>query len=162
MVDGKVLEWFRKGVLGGNKFCSSGKPKGVWTKPVIAMGEPFDLNEIVATQLDEETCEDTTDVVLPVAEGKTLKKRKYMSQSAPCKDMIKWVHTESGLVPFVLNNQTQVVHSGRSEMTVTRSRGHAGEIVQVTCIKGCATNCGEPGVQCQCLCHLLQEHYLSR
>ena len=75
------------------------------------MGEPIDLDGIIASQLDADTCEEIPDVMLPVA----VKRAKYMSQSAPCKDMTKWVQAESGPVPFVMNNQTQVVHSAMLE-----------------------------------------------
>lgn len=98
---------------------------------------------------------------LPIAvlEPSPKKPRLEIGPRDCSRDRIKWIPcpTGSGLVPFVRNADTQVVHSGRCQMEVVKAGAVA---THVQCLSGCAPEgCG---AQCTCLCHLPREYYHER
>lgn len=79
------------------------------------------------------------------------------------KDGIRWIPASTGLVPFVRNGETGVVHSGRFQMKVVP----VGSVSLVQCLSGCTDQCGQllctgESDGCQCLCHLLRAYYTER
>ena len=72
-------------------------------------------------------------------------------------DRIRWIPGEHGLIPFVRNGETKVVHSGTYQMEVFK----VGSATVVQCLSGCPSehNCAS---SCQCLCHLLKSYYIER
>lgn len=85
------------------------------------------------------------------------KKAKLMIQKDCSRDAIRWVPTSTGLVPFVKNADTQIVHTGRCQMKVVP----CGAVSIVQCLSGCESElgCGGEGAGCTCLCHLLKAYY---
>ena len=73
--------------------------------------------------------------------------------------MVKWIHTENDLVPFVMDKDSKVVYCGKVKMQVFTTDG----IATVICLKGCHWNCpGHHVGHCGCHCHTLQWHYRTR
>lgn len=97
------------------------------------------------------------DVHQPECEVATKKPRLETGPRSCFGDKIKWVNAPTGLVPFVLNAETQVVHCGRDQMEIER----IGSCTLIKCLSGCHPECSE-GSGCQCLCHLLRAYYMGR
>ena len=120
------------------------------------------------TQLDSCAELDGNSPVLPVAEDKgsepLAKKPRQEGNLAQQKDIIKWLSCPSGdgLLPFVMNGRSKVVHCGRDEMILERTLTANGQASAVLCVKGCVPRCGGAGGECTCSCHILRAHYLSR
>lgn len=127
-----------------------------------AMAEQTQLDSV--NELDNSGNElDSSEGVVVVSEGECsppAKRPKYYETGPKdgSGDRIKWVNSPGGLVPFVLNAETDVIHSGRSQMKVERV-GAATALVQ--CLSGCDADCSE-GSGCTCLCHLLRAYYVER
>lgn len=83
-------------------------------------------------------------------------------QKETSKDRIKWIPspTGSGIIPFVKDWDTQLVHSGRCKMELSKIDGST----VVECMSGCGfrLTCGGEGAGCTCLCHLLRSYYEQR
>lgn len=72
---------------------------------------------------------------------------------------VKWIVSGPDLVPFVMNQDNQIIHCGRTKMQVFSTDG----IATVICLKGCHWNCpGHDKGHCGCHCHTLQWHYRTR
>ena len=83
----------------------------------------------------------------------------FANAEIPTEFRVKWIKLSTGLVPFVMNGTTGIVHCGKSQMKVFTTDG----IATVLCLRGCHWNC--PGHQkghCGCHCHILQWHYNTR
>lgn len=77
----------------------------------------------------------------------------------PSNFRVKWVVSGPDLVPFVMNQDTQIIYCGRTKMKVFSTDG----IATVICLKGCHWNCpGHEKGHCGCHCHTLQWHYRTR
>ena len=109
------------------------------------------------TQLDTQE-EDPP--VPPVASEDQVSKKARVESTESGNDWIKWVEGPDGPIPFVKRGQTGLVHCGRSVMSIQRSEWD--QLVVVTCVAGCDPTCGSMFPDCNCLCHVLQEHYSSR
>ena len=85
---------------------------------------------------------------------------QWAQEQIPKNNMVKWVPTPKGLIPFVLNPETDVLRCGEVRMKLFLRDGPGKTVL---CIRGCAWNCpGHKSLECQCTCHLLQSHYDSR
>ncbi len=109
------------------------------------------------TQLDTQE-EDPP--VPPVASEDQVSKKARVESTESGNDWIKWVEGPDGCIPFVKRGQTGLVHCGRSVMSIQRSEWD--QLVVVTCVAGCDPTWGSMFPDCNCLCHVLQEHYSSR
>lgn len=137
-----------------------------------AMVEPTQLDSGVEI-LDEEPprsmdpthkdrCAQTVDEEpqsLPIAEANPSQKRmKLEIGHRDCtKDAIRWIPCEEGLVPFVKNGGTEIVHSGRCQMRVLQNEA-CQAVKHVQCLSGCPPECSGHLSGCQCLCHLLRAY----
>ena len=114
------------------------------------------------TQLDSESIvvveEDHTSLPI-LCDGEPAPKRLRLEIGPrDCsQDRIRWIPGEHGLIPFVRNGETKVVHSGTYQMEVFK----LGSATVVQCLSGCPSehNCAS---SCQCLCHLLKSYYIER
>ena len=91
-----------------------------------------------------------------------VKKAKLDPGPRDCsRDCIRWVATPTGLVPFVKNGETQIIHSGKCQMRVDVV---TEKVKLVVCLSGCGSGpeyeCGM--AHCSCLCHLLRAFYAER
>ena len=81
------------------------------------------------------------------------------NQEIPKEFRVKWVKTSVGLVPFVRDEATSIVHCGKCQMQVFTVDG----IATVICLRGCHWECkGHNKNHCGCHCHILQWHYNTR
>ena len=105
---------------------------------------------------------------LPFAEKEPVQKKARLETissstepaATPSAFRVKWVQTAHGLVPFVRNEDTQIVHCGLVQMKVFSDWGGPPTVL---CKKGCHWDCpGHTKNHCGCHCHLLQWHYQSR
>ena len=80
------------------------------------------------------------------------------------KPYVKWVYTPQGVVPYVLDKETNFIHCGFVKMKMmVNSTTPGGRIIQ--CLSGCGPQCCVAmGRQkkCECYCHHLQHHYDTR
>lgn len=107
--------------------------------PHVPLSKPS-LKRRKDTQLEANTSASSTDII-------------------PQNFRVKWVVTSGGLVPFVMNQDTQVIYCGLCRMQVFFTDG----IATVICLKGCHWNCpGHSANHCGCHCHILQWHYRTR
>ena len=103
---------------------------------------------------------------LPLAEPLVKRPRIHITENVvsneeiPVNFRVKWVKTtDCGLIPFVRNESTGIVHCGKTRMKVFSTDG----IATVMCMKGCHWQCsGHKHDHCGCHCHVLQWHYNSR
>lgn len=74
------------------------------------------------------------------------------------RDGIKWVRNfeGDGMIPFVKDADTGIVHAGSSEMEVEK----VGSVSLVHCRS--KPQCLDCDSQCKCFCHLLQAYYAER
>ena len=80
----------------------------------------------------------------------------------PQKFMTKWIATDYGILPFVKNCDTGLIHCGFTKMQVfDYSSPMFGDDKSVLCMSGCEVTCQGPS-QCACFCHLLQKDYDAR
>lgn len=76
----------------------------------------------------------------------------------------KWIATRKGILPFVKNLDTGLVHCGFTKMKVIYFKSDMGldDYTSVVCLSGCI-DCPRDGItDCECVCHLLQRDYDSR
>lgn len=83
--------------------------------------------------------------------------------------MTKWVKTPTGILPFVKNMETDLIHCGYIRMRMLNFPKASGvDERAIICMSGCESwesQCqGRPnrGACCECPCHILQEHYDAR
>jgi hypothetical protein len=105
---------------------------------------------------------------LPEPASKRTKKMMnpaFLGEVLPKQFMAKWISTEKGILPFVKNLDTDVVHCGFTRMKVLHFKSDSGtdDYRSVVCMSGCAVECQKEGTEeCDCVCHLLQKDYDSR
>ena len=76
--------------------------------------------------------------------------------------MAKWVATDHGILPFVKNCETGLIHCGFTKMQVfDYSSPLTGDDKTVLCMSGCEIECQGPS-NCSCFCHFLQKDYDAR
>ena len=84
----------------------------------------------------------------------------------PKEFMAKWIATPKGILPFVKNMETDLVHCGYTRMKVLHFKSELGahDYRSVVCMSGCSTNACQTvaSPDCDCVCHILQKDYDSR
>ena len=132
--------------LGGNDAQSSQPTEGDMAELLIHKRQPP---------------EGETILTLPDLQQPLQKKQKLEEPKLPSAFRVKWVLTNTGLVPFVMNMDTRTIHCGKAQMSVVPADD--GKSV-VLCLKGCTWDCPGHGhiEQCGCHCHILQWHYNTR
>ena len=79
----------------------------------------------------------------------------------PNKPYVKWAITTKGDLPFVLNQETNMIQCGFVKMTM-KTDPHTDRR-HITCLSGCGPQCQEhTHKKCECYCHYLQKDYDSR
>ena len=125
------------------------------------MAQPTILDQ----SIDEETLVDLTaspchkkqkaesgQLLLPVSKDEVIPKHF----------MAKWVATDHGILPFVKNCETGLIHCGFTKMQVfDYSSPLTGDDKTVLCMSGCEIECQGPS-NCACFCHFLQKDYDAR
>ena len=144
------------------------------------MANPTILDTSSGTQEDETVALHSGSVALqpdPVAAQVAEPDAKRLKSSCPSNSietipqvfMAKWVATPRGILPFVKNMETGLVHCGFTKMNVLhfKDTSGCGDVWSVICLSGCNTvgECprdGNSNQECACFCHILQKDYDSR
>lgn len=88
----------------------------------------------------------------------------YSKEEVPTVFKTKFVATPKGILPFVQNVASGVVHCGYTRMMMLDLPNERAIICMSGC-ESCTSQCqGRPhiGGVCECPCHILQSHYDSR
>ena len=105
------------------------------------------------------------DSVEPAAKRLKTTSPTYLGEPIPKQFMAKFIATGRGIVPYVKNMETGVIHCGFDRMKVNHFKSDSGidDYKSVICLSGCFGDCKQEGQSpCDCSCHHLQKDYDAR